>query len=350
MNSKLIILTMSVFAAFSNWGNCLQVKEVEQVCQLTGESTLNHTELAGVRGTDLGIMVDYKSWIFFFFGDTFNTVDIHDSNAHWRSNVVAYSTNKDANQGIVFDGWIRDRYGYAKEIISSDKVDNKEITTIPTAGITIGERIWIAYMSVNHWGEPGKWTCNYSSYAYSDNVGTDFHKYNSVKWKGDSNFVQLSFAKQSSDIYIWGTPAGRFGGVKLAKVNETDFGKMKAYLYFVGLDSSGTPIWSSKEQDATEIISPPVGETSVAWDNYLGKWIMTYLNEQKRALVIRDSSQPWGPWSDEKTLLLGYGENAGLYGAYLHPRYFEQDGKIIYFLMTLGPKYNVFLMKAYLDK
>ncbi len=350
LNSKFIILVFAIFLILSCAGYSLEVKNIQQICQLTGESTLNHTELAGVRATERGIMVEYKKWIFFFFGDTFNAIDIHDPNARWRSNVVAYSTTEDASDGIYFDGWIRDREGFAKELISSEKVNNKEITVIPTGGITIGERIWLAYMSVNHWGESGKWVCNYSSYAYSDNVGTDFHKYNSVKWKGDSNFVQLAFAKLSSDIYIWGTPSGRFGGVKLAKVDEADFGKMKSYLYFMGLDSSGSPLWSTQEMVATGIISPPVGEISVAWDDYLQKWIMTYLNEEKRAIVIRDSPQPWGPWSEEKTLVLGYGDNAGLYGAYLHPRYFENDGKTIYFLMTLWPKYNVFLMKAELAK
>jgi len=329
----------------------LEIKSVSQVCQLTGEGTINHTELAGIKGTDLGIPVEYKRWMFFFFGDTFNTKDIHDPKAEWRSNVMAYSTDSDASDGIVFDDWIRDNYSFAREMIHSDKIDKKEITVIPTAGITIGNRVWVAYMSVNHWGESGKWNCNYSGYAYSDDAGSNMHKYSGIKWKGDSNFVQLAFARQSSDIYIWGTPSGRFGGVKLATVDESNFGSFKSYRYFIGIDTvNQMSLWTNKEKDAAEIISPPVGEISVAWNDYLQRWIMTYLNEEKHEIVIRDSPQPWGPWSEEKVLVHGYGEYTGLFGAYIHPRFFENGGKSVYFLMTLWPKYNVFLMKATFEK
>ena len=73
---------------------------------------------------------------------------------------------------------------------------------------------------------------------------------------------------------------------------------------------------------------------------------MLYLNETSGAIELRESPDPWGPWSDPKTIVTRAGQFSGCYGAYLHPAFFEHNGETIYFNMSLWGPYNVFLMKA----
>jgi hypothetical protein len=216
-----------------------EIVEVTKVTQLTGITSINSTDRVHISGTDLGSMFKFNGKIYFLFGDTFYPAIGQD----WRSNTMAYTTDYHAADGIKFNGWITDTSGYAKELISSKKVDFDEITVIPTAGIAINNRIYVFFMSVKHWGDPGQWDCNYSSIAYSDNSGLTFTKATStISWDSSSNFMQVALAKINSttipgtqDILIWGIPSGRFGGVKLAKVNETQILDTTAYRYLVGI-------------------------------------------------------------------------------------------------------------------
>ena len=95
--------------------------------------------------------------------------------------------------------------------------------------------------------------------------------------------------------------------------------------------------------DAVEIVPAPVGELSVAWNEYLGRWIMIYLDEPQRGLVIRDAPALTGPWSDTQ-MLVDSRDYPSLYGAYLHP--LASSGETIYFNMSQWGPYNVMLMRA----
>lgn len=57
---------------------------------------------------------------------------------------------------------------------------------------------------------------------------------------------------------------------------------------------------------------------------------MTYLDETRRAIVIRDAPELTGPWSDPLEVVSG-SDYPALYGAYLHP--WASDGEVIYFNM-----------------
>ena len=56
----------------------------------------------------------------------------------WRSNVLLRSSDRNLSTGE----------------------DDGEITVIPTAGIAVGARQYLGYMSVRHWADPGQWDTN----------------------------------------------------------------------------------------------------------------------------------------------------------------------------------------------
>jgi hypothetical protein len=330
--------------------------DVQQVAQLTGADSSNKTDRFSVYGTDLGSMINADDRTYFVFGDTFGERPPEltgGGGSFWRSNTIAYTTDKDPADGIAFDGMITDEIGLAKELLPSAKVDYDEMTKIPTHGLYANGSLYLYYMSVNHWGDPGKWDSNYASVAKSTDQGQNWTMIDKLKWPGDSHFIQVSPYKVQtedgkSDIYFWCIPSGRFGGVRLMKVSEANLEKPEEYRYFTGVDDKGTPIWGTDMANAEMVVDDTVGELSVVWNPYLERWLMTYLKEGQ-GVVMREGLTPWGPWGEAIDLVKA-ADHPGLYAPYMNDRFIADEGKTIYFALSLWDPYNVFWFKASLNK
>jgi len=327
------------------------VTRIEQVAQLTGPASINHTDAVEVAGQDLGSMFDADGRTWFLFGDTFGkrTPDqTGGGGTEWRSNTLAYTSDANPADGIRFDGYITDEKGWAKELVPAKQVDGDEMTIIPTYGFAANGAMYLDVMSVRHWGEPGEWETNYSGLAKSTDRGHTWTPLASPRWPGTSNFVQVSVTNVNGDLYFWGVTHGRFGGVQLMKVTEKDVEKQTAYQYFTGIRGS-QPQWSSDINAAKTIVDGTVGELSVAWNDYLQRWLMSSTDGGDEGTTIREGITPWGPWNAPKTLLTQT-DLPGLYAPYLHPRYVENGGRTIYFTVSQWGPYNVFWYKADLVK
>lgn len=328
------------------------VFKVEEVARLTGPDAINDTEQYAVAGTDLGSMVNLGDKTWFVFGDTFGYRApgfTGGGGDDWRSNVLAVSSDTNPADGITFDRFITGDDGHARELIPSRKVDNVEMTTIPTHGVAVGENLYLYFMSVRHWGEPGMWDANYSGVSRSTDGGETWEIIEGLQWPGDSNFIQVAPFKVDdgaggTDIYFWGIPAGRFGGVKLMKVPEAEIETLASYRYFAGTNAEGAPIWSEDMEEATPVVQDTVGELSVIWNEQLGRWLMTYLSGAGD-VVLREGLQPWGPWGEAIPVMTQAGF-PGLYGPFMNPRYIADDGRTIYFTISRWGPYNVYWMKA----
>lgn len=335
-----------------------RVSNLTEIAQLTGPGAMNDTATVSVAGTDLGSMVNVGDKTFFLFGDTFGERDpesIGGQGGFWRSNVAAWTTDDDPSDGIDFEGWVEDDIGLAAPLIEGDHDTNGaggEVTKIPTYGFAIGDTIYASYMSVRLWGEPGAWDSNYSALVVSRDDGRTWDPVDGVEWPGDSNFVQFATAEVSEGgrdwIYFWSIPSGRFGGVQLMRVPATEASvqEQSEYSYFAGLEGE-TPQWSDDLNDAETILDGTIGELSVMWSTYLDRWIMTY--SDAGSAYIREGVTPWGPWG-EAIELVPQADYPGLYSPYLNPRYVSDDGRRIYFTLSLWGPYNVFWFSADLER
>lgn len=334
------------------------VTDVTEVAQLTGPDAINDTAAVSVAGTDLGSMVNVGDRTLFLFGDTFGErapESIGGQGGFWRSNVAAWTSDDDPSDGITFDDWIDDDLGLATALIEGEHDENGaggEVTKIPTYGFAIGETIYVAYMSVRHWGDPGAWDANYAGLIVSRDGGESWDRVAGVEWPGDSNFVQFATAEVTEEgrdfIYFWSIPAGRFGEVQLMRVgaDEESIEDQNAYSYFAGVDGEA-PQWSSEMADAATVVDGTIGELSVIWSPYLERWVMTYSDAGNA--YIREGVTPWGPWGDPIELV-SVADYPGLYSPYLNPRYVSDDGKTVYFTLSLWGPYNVFWFSADLDR
>ncbi|KIL38447.1 carbohydrate-binding protein [Gordoniibacillus kamchatkensis] len=327
-----------------------------KVAQLTGAESINHTDKYNLYGADLGSMFNADGKTFLVFGDSFgkrSPGQTGGGGADWRSNTLAFTSDSNPSDGLTFDGMITDASGGAKELLPSRKVDNDEMTVIPTHGIAVRNTYYLYYMSVKHWGAPGKWEAGYAGVAKSTDGGHTWSDMSDVRWPGDSNFIQVApyqvdTGDGGSDIYFWAVPAGRFGGVKLMKVDERRIEDLSQYRYFAGTGKDGAPVWSPDLAKAVTVIDDTVGELSVIWNPYLERWIMMYLKEGT-GIVMREGLTPWGPWNEAITVV-NKNDYPGLYAPFLNPKYMENGGKTVYFTMSLWDPYNVFWMKADLEK
>lgn len=336
------------------------VSDVTQIAQLTGPDALNDTESAAVAGTDLGSMTNLGDRTYFFFGDTFGERDpesIGGQGGIWRSNVSAWTTDDDPTDGITFDGWApSDDLGWAEALVEGEHDPNDgegEVTKIPTHGFAIGETLYISYMSVSYWGEPGAWDANYAGLAKSTDKGETWTALDAPRWPGDSNFIQVAPVIVSDGgeehVYFWTIPAGRFGGVALMRVPATEHAveDLSAYSYFAGTGDDGAPVWSAEMTDAELVVEGTIGELSVMFSEYLDRWLMTYSDDGNA--YIREGITPWGPWNDPILLASG-DEYPGLYSPYMNPRYVTDGGRRIHFSLSLWGPYNVFWFAADLER
>jgi hypothetical protein len=343
------------------------VSNLTEVAQLTGPDGMNDTESVMVAGTDLGSMLTIDDTTYFLFGDTFGEREPDawgGGGSIWRSNAIAYTTDDDPSDGITFDGWITDDVGWALEPVPGDKDGNGtgEVTKIPTHGFAIDDgtghqTLYIAFMSVHFWGDPGAWDANYSGLAKSVDDGQTWEILDSPQWPGDSNFIQVAAQHVGEDqkdedgefIYFWSIPSGRFGGVQLMKVpaNEESVEDLSEYRYFAGADDDNNPVWSDDMAAAETIVEGTIGELSVMHSDYLDRWIMTYSDAGDA--VIREGLSPWGPWGDP-IKMINVTDYEGLYSPYLDSRYVSNDGRTIYFTLSLWGPYNVFLFSVDLDQ
>jgi hypothetical protein len=321
------------------------VTGLTRVARLTGESSINHTDSRwNVAGADLGHMFDMDGRLYMVFGDTFGhgfTPPPGSGPApDWRSNVMAVITDRNPADGLTFDSMITDALGRAKELIPPRR-DLGEVTDIPTNGIADGGRMFLHYMAVSHWGAAGEWDLAHAGLAVSDDLGSHWTKLG-WSWPGATKFGQVAFARDGGYVYLFGIPGGRNGGVCLARVPEGSLAMQSAYRYYAG-DADGAPVWASGESAASQVVPAPVGELSVLWNGYLGRWTMMYLMGAN--IVIREAPRLTGPWSDPKTVVYA-SAYPGLYAPYMHPWLVENDGETIYFTMSEWGTYGVSLMKV----
>ncbi|HET6672552.1 MAG TPA: DUF4185 domain-containing protein, partial [Agromyces sp.] len=252
------------------------VRDLTEIAKLTGPDAINDTEAVGVAGTDLGSMVNLGDTTFFLFGDTFGerAADSYGGQGGmWRSNVSAWTTDDDPRDGITFDGWAPiDGIGLAAALVEGEHDANDgtgEVTKIPTYGFAVDDTLYLSYMSVKFWGEPGAWDANYAGFAKSTDEGRTWTALDEPRWPGDSNFIQVATANVIEAgveyVYFWSIPAGRFGGVQLMRVPAMveAVEDASAYEYFAGVTADGSPEWSSEMAAATTVVDGTIGELSV---------------------------------------------------------------------------------------
>jgi len=319
---------------------------------VTGPRSKNNTyDRFAISGTDLGISWDNGSGqILMAFGDTFGNCSV--PGQQWRHNALLRSDDRDPSDGITISS------AAPGELIPALGVRFLEMTSIPTAGISIGNTQYINYMSVRAWGAPGQWDTNFSAIALSRNNGQTWATdTNTIRVNADvtipgipqthqdnSKFQMNAYARGNDGyIYQYGTPNGRFGSAYLARFRPENILDVSEYEYFT---NNAAQRWSTQFGNLANVAPQPVSELSVAWNAHLQRYVMLHTSDRAGGLVMRTSEMPEGPWSAPKLLAPAKGLG-GIYAPYIHP---SSSGKYLYYTASVWKHYNVMLLRTDLDK
>lgn len=311
-----------------------------------------------VGGTDLGIMWQMKNkQTGIFFGDTNGEDFIPFKNGgggngrNWRSNVLAFSSDLNLEDGLTISDMIVDKNGHAEEIVAGGKANPTVYqTSIPTGAIHANGADYVHYMNIYQWDNPdGRWPTNFSSVYASYDDGKTWQRKKELTFDKESKFSQVCYAKKDGIVYMIGTLSGRGAPGYLARFKEKDIENLSKYEYWNG----NTHKWvTGDEKAATTILQAPIGEASLLYREGFKRWILMYIYDYKHdvnpvvkrhAIVYRDTKDLRQGWSKVKVLTTSE-QYPGLYSPYLHPAKNKADK--IYFTMSLWGPYNVFLMRA----
>lgn len=337
---------------------------------VTGPETSTYSDFT-ISGTDLGIMWDNgaagaNKQVLIAFGDTFGDCSKQDQD--WRKNALFRSSDTNLSNGMaVPPSKFNDIYAsspvlrdqshtkpnFSRQVIGSLGLAATEVTVIPTAGISVGTRQYVNFMSVSQWGNPGQWSTNFSAIAVSGDNGETWQVprssirpswFNTVPgipfvW-GDQNFQMGAYLRSGGYVYSYGTGAGRGGMPFLSRVSESSVADVSAYEYY-------TPFGWLKNVPflAVQVVWAPGSEMSVAWNDYLKKFVMLYTNTLND-VVMRTADKPEGPWSSATTIVETAAVPGGIYAPYIHP---WSSGSDLYFTLSLWSTYSVMLMRTKLS-
>lgn len=337
-----------------------------QVGWITGPNSDSYTRF-GISGADLGIVWDNgqtgaNNQVLIAFGDTFGNCSVPDQ--EWRKNTLFRSSDRNLTDGItvpnpvpgnIYAGSPVDaaRPNFSRQVIQSLGLAATEVTIIPTAGISVGTTQYVNFMSVSQWGSAGQWSTNFSAVAVSNDNGETWTVpvtsirpswFNTVPgvaftW-GDQNFQMGAYVRSGGYVYAYGTGAGRGGMPFLSRVVESAVADKSAYEYYTPFGwLKGFPFL------AVQVVWAPGSEMSVAWNDYLKKFVMLYTNTTS-AVVMRTADKPEGPWSQAKTIVSSTAIPGGIYAPYIHP---WSTGSDLYFTLSRWSDYSVMLMRTSLS-
>lgn len=330
---------------------------------ITGPNTDSYSRF-GISGADLGIVWDNGqsgagNQVLMAFGDTFGNCTVTDQ--EWRNNTLFRSSDRNLADGImtpnpvpgnIYAGSPVDagRPNFSRQVIRSLGLAATEVTIIPTAGISVGTTQYVNFMSVSQWGSAGQWSTNFAAVAVSNDNGETWTVpvtsirpswFNTVPgvaftW-GDQNFQMGAYLRNGGYVYSYGTGAGRGGMPFLSRVVESSVTDKSAYEYYTPFGwLKGFPFL------AVQVVWAPGSEMSVAWNDYLKKFVMLYTNTLS-AVVMRTADKPEGPWSQAKAIVGSTAVPGGIYAPYIHP---WSSGSDLYFTLSRWSDYSVMLMRT----
>lgn len=332
----------------------------EGMYMVTGPNSPDQTHALGLASTDLGFMWDAGGdRTLAAFGDSFGC---ESGLSGWHSNALFSSTDTDPSDGFYLDGTANG--GRSGEFLpSSLKEPGTEHTKIPTSGIEVDGKQYVDFMSVRSWGNAGQWTTNYGQTVVSGDDGTTFEPVEdstraSTKAASDpritditddrpvvDGFQMTALTKHSENntdyVYAYGTPSGRDGSAKLARIIEDDFPDWSKAQYW---DGAG---WSDEPGAAATVLNGRVSELSVQYDEHRGTWLAMY--ESTEGIVLREATSPTGPWSSKKTVVSRL-QVPDAYGSFMLPTQDPADPSTLYFVMTTWSGYNTAMMRTDLDR
>jgi hypothetical protein len=351
---------------------------VSKVCQLVGDWDIERNEPTqsltftryGVAGTDLGASFEHNGELIFLFGDT---VGRNAFPLSGKDDSFAHTTDATVDNGLNLTFYTGKPAKFLPPWVPGTSQGAFEV---PMDGVEVNGAAYV-FFTINHTQERtmggsilAKLNGATLNFTYLYTFSTD--KFINVHTAVVKNWLLAGLPESTGEgLLIWGSGEYRASDPYLAFMPLESIEDKSALCYFAGLTDDGNPIWSKTESDAQPLFHDPViGELSVAWNQYLERWIMLY-----SGVSMRSAPLPWGNWSTKQVLFNpftdgGYkhfihlpghdnitdsgreNEIGGPYGPYIIDKFTKgnEQTSTIYFTLSTWNPYTTVLMQAQLEK
>lgn len=326
---------------------------------ITGRKSVNKKVLikAKAGATDLGINIKLNDEKFaHLYGDTFSGTDVN--RGYWNSNFIAISKQQDLDNGLVFEDVIKDEHGNIKPFSQGkhnrnepgnlDIAKGKEVTKIPTGGISLNGYLYIYYMSVRYWGEHGEWYVTRNTLVKSkvddlknfEEVGVNFH------WDESKAFGQINpFINEfdPNNIYFTCIPGGRNGAMSLMRVAKEYIEDKNEYeVLNENKEWVKYPLFIKKD-NPFHLIDKSSSEPSMMYNHYLKKWTATNIEGDSMWLYLfNDLTEKYC----DRIKLFNHSNIPSFYGCLLAPEWSKYNDQKIYVQVSQwSPIYNTSLVE-----
>ena len=337
-----------------------------QLYKVTGEGSVNEeiTLDHGVGGTDLGMPFTLPDGrLMMLFGDTFAG---ENKGGFWNSNFMAITSDFNLSDGLTFDELVIRENGMIKPFAQGEHHDDnehdktREVTKIPTGGITVNGNVYIFYMSVRWWGPFASWNVTYNQCvkASIDEQGnpdyTNFVNVEGLRWNDDELFyagqIHPIEEKNHPDyIYFLMTAGGRHNGSCMMRVKKDKFENKDEYEYLTAKDE-----WTKGNEGINKLHNTPYFvidnstiEPNLVYSPYLNKYVSVNRGKNGSSIDLWVSEDISGPYIESYPMETPF-ENPEIdggngYGFFLHEKFMDHDGKRMFVQVSRWNTYNTFV-------
>lgn len=343
------------------------INYTSQLFKVTGEGSYNEEICLehGVGSTDLGMPFTLPDGrLMMMYGDTFSA---ENKGGFWNSNFMAITSDFNLSDGLVFDELVVRENGMIKPFAQGAHHDDnehdrtKEVTKIPTGGITVNGEVYIFYMSVRWWGPNASWNVTYNQClkAQKDSNGnpdyTNFVEVDGLRWED----IELYYAGQiypieesnhPDYIYFLMTAGGRHNGACMMRVRKEHFENKNEYEYQIAQG-----VWIKGEEGINNLNTNPYfvieGKTiepNVTYSPYLDKYVSvnrSNITNNRTSLVLSDTIE--GPYDEAYVMETPFShpeiDAGGGYGFFLHEKFMDNNGKRMFIQVSRWITYNTFV-------
>ncbi|HHY08035.1 MAG TPA: DUF4185 domain-containing protein [Corynebacteriales bacterium] len=289
---------------------------------------------ADVWGGDVAVSWDDgKGGTFIIFGDTIG-FDYY-LKPRMRSNTLAWTRDRNYDNGLQIEKWLLGKDGKAKEAIPSAHKNGFERSKIPTGAFSHKGVQYVGWQSVSRVvNDSRRWLTSRSGLSASYDHGKTWQTVFTRPQGAYYQFQQVSYAKRGNYLYEFGTRQGRqLGGLGVARVRLDKVQNLAEREYWTGIR------WAKNEpMKALSVLPGFRGEVSVQWDPFFRRFNLLRVDS---AGVVLHTSLNGVIWSPGREIYNPRSTRYSIYAPQLLP---NRRGANLNFLLSVWQDYNVVTM------
>jgi hypothetical protein len=230
-----------------------------------------------------------------------------------------------------------DSTGFPRELLTPTLRERaQEIRFWPEHGVAIDGQVFLYYLGVQTTDPTTIWGFRNvgSGLARLDHATGEceriLHHGDWKLWRplGLDMHFGVQVLREGDWCYIFGNVRhGLFCEAIVARVPTDRFDDVGAYVYL----QSTAPEWSTSLDDCCNL-GPCAPDFSVSFNEYLGRYLMLYVDAYYKTLTIRLAEHVWGPYSDPLPIVaVPHAETTELvYLAFEHPHFTTDGGRTVF--------------------